>query len=113
MNLFIVRNGKLVTTNTTDDILEGITRETIMQLAEDLGIPCEVRTVDRTELYISEEAFVCGTGAQVSPITMIDHRPVGDGNRGPITTQLQDLYFEIVRGKVDKYKHWCTPVDIA
>jgi branched-chain amino acid aminotransferase len=113
MNLFIVRNGKLVTTTNTDDILEGITRETIIELAKDLGIPTEVRTVDRTELYICEEAFFCGTGAQVSPITMIDHRPVGEGKPGPISKKIQDLYFDIVRGKVEKYKHWCTPVDVG
>lgn len=113
MNLFIVRNGKLVTSNITDDILEGITRETIITLAEDLGIPYQERTIARTELYISDEAFFCGTGAQVSPITKIDHRLVGDGKIGPITTKLQDTYFDVVRGKVEKYKHWCTPVDIG
>jgi len=113
MNLFIVRNGKLVTSNITDDILEGITRDTIIAMAEDLDIPYEIRTMDRTELYICEEAFFCGTGAQVSPITRVDHRPVGEGKPGPIAKKLQDLYFDIVRGKVDKYKHWCTPVDIG
>lgn len=113
MNLFVVRNGKLITTRTTDDILEGITRETIIIIAKDLGIDVEVRPLDRTELYISDEAFFCGTGAQVSPITMVDHRPVGDGKTGPITKKLQDLYFNIVRGKIDKYKHWCTPVEIC
>lgn len=113
MNLFIVRNGKLATTCVTDDILEGITRETIMILAKDLGLSYEERRIDRTELYISEELFFCGTGAQVSPITKVDHRAVGDGKPGPITKKLQDLYFDVVRGKVEKYKHWCTPVDIS
>jgi branched-chain amino acid aminotransferase len=112
MNLFIVRDGKLVTSNKTDDILEGITRDTIIKMAGDLKIPVEERVIDRTELYICEEAFYSGTGAQISPITKIDHRPVGDGKVGPIAKKLQDLYFDIVRGKVEKYKHWCTPVDI-
>lgn len=112
MNLFIVRNGKLVTSTVTDDILEGITRDTIIHMANELNIPVETRRIDRSELYICEEAFFCGTGAQVSPVTMVDHRPIADGNIGPISKKLQDLYFEIVRGKVVKYKHWCTPVDI-
>ncbi len=113
MNLFIVRDGKLVTTQITDDILEGITRETIIQMAKDSGIPVVERAIDRTELYIAEEVFFCGTGAQVSPVTKIDHRPIGDGNVGPISKKLQDLYFDVVRGKVEKYKHWCVPVDIS
>lgn len=112
MNFFMVKNGKLITSKTTDDILEGITRDTIIQLGKDLNIPVVERTIDRTELYTCDEAFFCGTGAQVSLITKIDHRPVGDGNIGPISKKLQDLYFDIVRGKVEKYKHWCTPVDI-
>lgn len=113
MNLFVVRDGKLVTTTKTDDILEGITRDTIIKMASDLNIECEERRMDRTELYICEEAFFCGTGAQVAPITKIDHRPVGEGKPGPIAKKLQDLYFDIVRGKVEKYKHWCVPVDIG
>lgn len=113
MNLFIVRNGILTTASTTDDILEGITRDTIITIANDLGIPVEQRTIDRTELYICEEAFFCGTGAQVAPITKIDHRPVGTGKAGPIANKLQELYFDIVKGKVEKYKHWCTPVEIG
>lgn len=113
MNLFIVRDGHLVTSPITESILEGITRDTILHMANDLNIPTVQRQIDRTELYICEEAFFCGTGAQVSPITKIDHRPVGDGKVGPIAKKLQDLYFDIVRGKVEKYKHWCTPVDIC
>ena len=112
MNLFVVRDGKLVTTTKTDDILEGITRDTILKMANDLNIECEERRMDRTELYICEEAFFCVTRAQVAPITKIDHRPVGEGKPGPIAKKLQDLYFDIVRGKVEKYKHWCVPVDI-
>lgn len=112
MNLMLVRDGVLVTSSITNDILEGITRQTIIMMAEDLGIPVQERRIDRSELYICDEAFFCGTGAQISPITKIDHRPVGDGKPGPISKKIQDLYFDVVRGKVDKYKHWCTPVDI-
>lgn len=111
MNFFLVENGKLVTSRTVDNILVGITRNTIKQVARDeFGIEVEERAINRTELYMADEAFYCGTGAQVSPITSIDHRPVGDGKVGPVTKKIQDLYFEIVKGNVEKYKHWCTPV---
>ncbi len=110
MNLFLVQNGKLITTTKTDNILVGVTRNTIIEIAKDLGIETEERAIDRTELYISDEAFYCGTGAQVSPITSIDNRVLGDGKVGPVSKDLQKLYFDIVRGKVAKYKHWCMPV---
>ncbi len=111
MNLMFIQNGKLVTTNTTDDILVGVTRNTVIQLARDLGIEVVERAVDRTELYIMDEIFVCGTGAQITPIASVDRRMIGDnGKIGPITSKLQKLYFDVVKGKVDKYKHWCTPV---
>ena len=110
MNLFLVQNGKLVTTMKTDNILIGITRNTIIELAKDLGIETEERAIDRTELYISDEAFYCGTGAQISPIVSIDNRNLGDGNVGPISKELQKLYFDVVRGKVAKYKNWCMPI---
>ena len=111
MNLFLVQNGKLVTTMKSDNILIGITRNTIMELARDvLGLEVEERAVDRTEIYISDEAFYCGTGAQVSPIVSVDGRKLGDGNVGPISKELQKLYFDVVKGKVPKYKHWCMPV---
>ena len=100
MNLFIVKNNQLITPMVTDGILEGITRETIMSMAKDLGISVVERQIDRTELYNAQEAFFCGTGAQVAPVTKIDHRNLADGKPGPITTKLKDLYFEIVRGKV-------------
>ncbi len=111
MNLFLVQNGRLVTTMRTDDILVGVTRNTIIELAKDvLGLEVEERAIDRTELYISDEAFYCGTGAQVSPIVKIDNRKLGDGTVGPIAKDLQKLYFEVVKGKVPKYKKWCMPV---
>ena len=111
MNLFLIQNGKLVTTMKTDNILVGVTRNTIIELAKDvLGLEVEERAIDRTELYISDEAFYCGTGAQVSPIVEIDHRKLGDGNVGPIAKELQKLYFDVVKGRVPKYKKWCMPV---
>ena len=110
MNLFLVQNGKLVTTMKTDNILVGVTRNTVMELAKDLGIETEERAIDRTELYISDEAFYCGTGAKISPIVSIDNRNLGDGKLGPISKELQKLYFDVVRGKVAKYKNWCMPV---
>jgi len=110
-NFFMVRNGVLVTPPVTADILEGITRETIMQLARtELHVPVMERSIDRTELYVCDEAFFCGTGVQIAAIASIDNRPVGNGHIGPITKKLRDMYFDIVRGKVEKYKHWCTPV---
>ncbi len=110
MNLMFVANGKLITTPTTDDILVGVTRNTVIELARDLGIEVVERPVDRTELYIMDEMFVCGTGAQITPVESVDKRLIGDGKLGPVTAQLQKLYFDVVKGKVAKYKHWCTPV---
>lgn len=111
MNLFLVMDGKLVTTQTTDNILKGITRDTIMQLAKEvLGLEVIERVIDRTELYIADEAFYCGTGAQVSPIVNIDNRELGDGKVGPISAKLQKLYFDVVKGRVPEYKKWCMPI---
>lgn len=110
-NLFIVRRGQLITTPVTDDILEGITRATVIELAtQELGLSVIERPIDRSELYIADEAFFVGTGAQVSPIAEVDHRVIGDGRIGPISKQIQQLYFDVVKGKVPKYRHWCTPV---
>jgi branched-chain amino acid aminotransferase len=110
-NLFIVRDGKLVTSPITDDILEGITRTTLMELAHtELGLETVERPIDRTELYVADEAFFCGTGVQIAAIAEIDHRPVGTGKIGPIVTELRDLYFSIARGERKEYKHWVSPV---
>ena len=110
-NLFIVRRGKLITPPPSSNILEGVTRATVLQLArEDLGLEVVERPIDRTELYVADEAFFCGTGVQVAAIARIDHRPVGAGKLGPVVTRLRDLYFDVVRGKVAKYASWCTPV---
>lgn len=110
MNIFFVINGTLVTSNTTDDILVGVTRNTVIEIAKELNIPVKERAIDRTELYLADEAFCCGTGAQIVPVASIDHRPVGCGKIGNITKQISDMYFNVVRGKVEKFKDWCTPV---
>lgn len=111
MNLFLVQNDKLITTRTCDDILIGITRNTIIQLAKEvLKLEVEEREVCRTELYTSDEAFYSGTGAQISPIVSVDHRNLGNGEVGPIAKDLQKLYFDVVKGNVDKYKEWCMPI---
>ncbi len=108
MNLILVRNGKLITSPVTDNILEGITRSTIIQLAkEELGLETEERTIDRTELYIADEMFFCGTGAQISPITSVDYYKIGNGEVGSITTKLKDLYFALVHNQLPKYSNWC------
>jgi branched-chain amino acid aminotransferase len=110
-NLFIVRDGKLITSPVTEDILEGITRLTLIELAaEELGVETVERPIDRTELYVAEEAFFCGTGVQIVAITEIDHRPVGTGAIGPIVSQLRELYFSIARGKRKEYSDWIRPV---
>lgn len=111
-NLFIVRDGVLTTPPTTGDILEGITRRSFLQFAADEGIPTEQREIDRSELYLAEEAFFCGTGVQVAPIASIDGRPVGDGEPGLITARLRDLFFDTVRGRSARYEHWVTPVRV-
>ena len=111
MNLFVIRDGKLITTPVTSNILEGITRASVIELAKkELGIETKIREIDRTELYICDEVFFCGTGAQVSPVTMIDHRAIGTGKIGVVSKKLQDLYFNVVRGQNPKYKSWCTSV---
>lgn len=111
MNFFMVKDNKLITSNTTDDILIGVTRNTVITLArEELGIEVEEKVIDRTELYLADEAFYSGTGAQISPVVNIDNRDLGDGKVGPVVEKLQKLYFDVVRGKVEKYRKWCMPI---
>ncbi len=112
MNLFLVINGKLVTTTTTSEILTGVTRNTILQIAkEQLNLEVEARVIDRSELYTADEAFFCGTGAQIAPITSIDNRLIGDGKVGKVVSEIQELYNNVVRGNVPQYKDWCVCVD--
>jgi branched-chain amino acid aminotransferase len=111
-NIFLVMNGELVTPAVTENILQGITRDTIMELARrELGRITRERQVDRTELYIASEIFLCGTGAQIAPVVEVDHRLVGDGKIGPISSAIQPLYFDVVRGRRPEYRQqWCTRV---
>ena len=109
-NMFVVRDGILLTPPVTDDILEGVTRKAVLELAKDLGFTVEVRSVDRSEIYVADEMFLCGTGVQVSPVIELDHRPVGGGQIGPMTRAIKDAYFAAVRGEDPRYTHWLTPI---
>ena len=111
-NIFVVLNGELVTPPPTENILLGVTRDTIMKLAQrELGRITRERSIDRTELYTAEEVFLCGTGAQIAPVTQIDHRPIGSGTIGPLTAEIQRIYFEVVRGRRPEYRdEWCTAI---
>ncbi|HEY6570314.1 MAG TPA: branched-chain amino acid transaminase [Candidatus Limnocylindrales bacterium] len=109
-NLFVVRDGVLLTPPVSDDILEGVTRKAIIQLAQDAGIPVEVRSIDRSELYVCDEVFLCGTGVQVSAVIEVDHRPVGTGAIGPVARLISGRYFDAVRGKLPEYMSWLTPI---
>jgi branched-chain amino acid aminotransferase len=114
MNIFILRGSKLITPPLTDNILEGITRRTIMTLAsQELGLEVVERSIDRTEVFICDELLMTGTAAQVTAVTMVDHRPIGDGVMGPITAQLRQLFDDVVRGKMPAYRDWNAPVYVA
>ena len=110
-NVFVVRDGVALTPPVNDDLLEGVTRRALMELLGNEGIPVEVRSIDRSELYVADEAFLCGTGVQVSPIIEIDHRPIGSGQIGPIGRLVRDRYFDAVRGRLPEYAHWLTPIE--
>jgi branched-chain amino acid aminotransferase len=93
------------------NVLEGITRRSIIQLLRDeLRIEVAERNIDRTEIYLADEIFMCGTGVQVASITKVEHRPIGNEEPGPITEQVRDLFHKIVRGHIGNYRHWLTPV---
>ncbi|HET7738008.1 MAG TPA: aminotransferase class IV, partial [Tepidiformaceae bacterium] len=112
-NIFMIRNGKIVTPGPSDNILEGITGQTVVELAKrELGIETIERSIDRTELYIADEVFMTGTAAHLTPVVEVDRRPVGDGTPGPITSQLSRIFFDVIRGKNPEYRHWCTPVRV-
>ena len=110
-NLFMLRRGKLVTPPVSDNILEGITRWTIMTLAKnELGVDVVERSIDRTEIFLADELFMTGTAAQVTAITRVDHRLIGGGEMGPLTTKLRQLYDDLVRGRMPAYRDWNAPV---
>jgi branched-chain amino acid aminotransferase len=111
MNFFMIRDGLLITPPVTENILEGISRRSVIELAqEELKLTVVERPVDRTEVYLCEELFLTGTAAQITAVTRVDYRPVGNGKMGPITTQLYQMYQDILHGRVSKYLHWLTPV---
>src|SRR5919206_3089197 len=113
-NIFLARKGGLLTPPVTADILEGITRDAVMELAEkELGMPVAQRDVDRTELYAADEVFLTGTGFQIAPIIEVDGRPVGNGQIGPVSERLQELYFKAARGENPDYADWTVPVEVA
>ena len=112
-NLFVVRDGLLLTPPVSDDILEGVTRRAMLELATALGLPLEIRSIDRSEIYIADEMFLCGTGVQISPVIELDHRPVGTGLPGPVTRAIRDAYFDAVRGRTPAFSHWVTPIPIG
>ena len=108
-NLFILRDGKLITPPLSS-VLQGITRDTIMQLAQAEGLEVYDRTFTRDELYLAEEAFLTGTAAEVTPIREVDDRVIGEGRPGPVTLQLQKRYFQVIRGEREEWKHWLDTV---
>ncbi|CAB1129802.1 putative branched-chain-amino-acid aminotransferase [Candidatus Hydrogenisulfobacillus filiaventi] len=110
-NLLMVRDGRIATPPVTDNLLEGITRDSVLRLARDLGYAVEERHIDRTELFVADELMLTGTGVQVAPIVAVDGRPVGRGTVGPVAARLQAAYFDVVRGRDPRYGEWLTPVE--
>ena len=108
-NLFMVADGRIITPSLEDNVLPGITRDTVIQLIHnELGLEVEERSVDRSELYLADEIFLTGTAAHLTPVAQLDNRPIADGKTGPISSELQKMYFDIVVGRNPKYLHWCT-----
>ncbi|MDN3292654.1 branched-chain amino acid transaminase [Streptomyces ficellus] len=105
-NLFLVRDGALITPPVSDGILPGITRDSVITFARDLGLPVTERSIPRSEVYIADEAFLTGTAAEIVPVASVDERPVGAGGVGPVTKQLRDLFQEVVRGRNETYARW-------
>ncbi len=110
-NIYMVRDGVAITPPVSDDLLEGVTRKGLMELMANEGLPVLERSIDRSELYVADEVFVCGTGVQVAPVIEVDHRKVGSGEIGPIARLVRDRYFEAVRGRLPAYQHWLTPIE--
>ncbi|WP_367834362.1 aminotransferase class IV [Vulcanisaeta sp. JCM 16159] len=109
-NIFIVKDGVLYTPPTYDSILEGITRDTVITIARDLGLTVIEKRITREELYTADEVFFTGTAAEVTPVVNIDGRVIGNGEPGPITLKVRSYYIDAVHGKVSKYMSWLTPV---
>jgi branched-chain amino acid aminotransferase len=110
-NIFMVRRGVVYTPPPQADVLEGIVRRALITLMrDDLGIEVVEREIDRTEIYVADELFLCGTGVQVAAITRVEHRPIGSGLMGPITEAARNLFFRVVQGRVPQYREWLSPV---
>jgi branched-chain amino acid aminotransferase len=110
-NIFVIRNGQAMTPPVTYGILEGVTRDTLIRLFEEVhGMPVLQREIDRTELYLADEVFFCGSGKEVTPIGSIDHRLVGNGGMGPLTQRIKETYFDVAKGKQQDYASWLVPV---
>jgi branched-chain amino acid aminotransferase len=110
-HIFIVRDGELVSPPSTEDNLDGITRRSLITLAsEDLGLQVKERVIGRTELYVADEIFLCGTGAEVTPVASVDRRPLGNGKPGPVTQRVKQHFDNVVRGRVEHRKNWLTPI---
>ena len=107
---FMVRKGELITPQLTDSVLESITRDTVIKIAESKGYKVVERTIDRTELYTCDEAFLCGSAMEMTPVLSVDRYAIGDGETGVITKELHMTYLDVVRGKVDQFKDWVTPI---
>jgi branched-chain amino acid aminotransferase len=107
---FMVRNGELITPQLTDSVLESITRDTVIKIAESKGYKVVERTIDRTELYTCDEAFLCGSAMEMTPVLSVDRYVIGDGETGKITKELHMTYLDVVRGKVEEFKDWVTPI---
>ena len=110
-NIFMVMDGQLITPSVSENILKGITREVVIQIAKnEMGLETVERSVRRSELYNAEECFLTGTAAHLTPVGYIDNYMIGSGEIGSVTKKLQDLYFDVIRGRVPRYLHWCTLV---
>ncbi|MCU0240886.1 MAG: branched-chain amino acid transaminase [Vicinamibacteria bacterium] len=110
-NIFVVRKGRVVTPAVTSDILEGIVRRSVITLMqEELGLQVDERSIDRSEVLLADEVFMTGTGAAITAVTRVDHRPIGSGVMGKITTQVRRLYDDVVHGRVKRYREWCWPI---
>lgn len=110
-NVFLVLGGKLITPCAGEDLLAGITRDTLITLAErELGLLTVERTVNRSELYVADEVFLCGTAAEITPVVDVDGHQVGDGSPGPLTTRLREVYGQVVHGERPDYSDWCLAV---
>ena len=110
-NIYLIRDGVAITPPVNDDLLEGVTRKALMELLANEGIPVQERSINRSELYVADEIFVCGTGVQISPVIEVDHRKVGSGEVGPMARLVRDRYFDAVRGRLPEYQHWLTPIE--